>query len=539
MSQEAPVVHTPRGPVRGTLRETSAGPVRVFAGVPFAEAPRGPLRFAAPVPRAPWTEPLDCSGPQAAAPHRATELGKAIGMATDHQSEDCLTVSVWSPPVERKAALPVMVWIHGGGFEGGSAGNPVADGGELAARGEMVVVSLQYRLGVLGFLHVEGAPENRGLLDQVAALEWVRENVAAFGGDPKKVTVAGSSAGGVSVALLLAMPKARGLFARAIVQSGHTECLHPPETAKSIAADVLETYGLEPQGARAALEAMDVEALCAKQREASSRLAKKIAGVVFQPVHDPAMFPEHPLTMVRKGSSAGVQLLVGTNQDEMKLAALESFDFSPLSDEDLALRCRGLVGIEGPPVHEHVLRSYRAMPALAGRPNKDVWDAIATDFFFRYPAMRLADAHARHEPDTFMYTVTLATGAFDGVLGACHAIEIPLVFGTFEVPPMDMFLAETPDLARVSRTVQDIWIAFARHGNPGTPETGHWTRWSRGRRSATLLGREIVRIEPAYKDEAALWSLLWSELRPVRGFDDTDGSILPPPRTSSIFPLPI
>ncbi len=540
---ESLLVSTIHGPVRGALRETeregTRTRVRVFGGIPFAAPPRGALRFAPPSPPAPWTEPRDCTGVAPAAPHLATELGRAIGLATDHQSEDCLTATVWTPALERAASLPVMVWIHGGGFEGGSAGNPLADGGELAARGEVVVVSLQYRLGILGFLHVDGAVENRGLLDQVAALEWVRDNIARFGGDASKVTLFGSSAGGVSVSLLLALPRARGLFARAIVQSGSPECLHTMDTAKSISREVLEAFGLEQAGARTALEAMDIEQLCEKQRAASQELAKRIAGVVFQPVHDPAMFPAHPLAMIRQGSAANVALLVATNRDEMKLAALESFDFSPLSDEELTSRVRAMLGADGPPIHDHVLRTYRAMPHLAGASNKDLWDAIATDFYFRYPAMRLADAHSRQEPDTFVTTVTLASGAFDGVLGACHAIEIPLVFGTYEVSPMEMFLAETPDLPAVSRRIQDVWLAFARHGVPSTDDTGPWTRWARGRRSAMLLGRESTRVEPAYAPEHELWGYLWSQLRPVRGVDDSGGSVLPPPRTSSIFPLPI
>jgi para-nitrobenzyl esterase len=532
---EVPLVHTTHGPVRGKR----SGAVRVFSGIPFAEAPRGALRFAAPTPPRAWSEPRDCTETAPAAPHRATELGRAIGLATDHQSEDCLTVTVWTPASDRAASRPVMVWIHGGGFEGGSAGNPLADGAALAARGDVVVVSLQYRLGILGFLHLEGAPDNRGLLDQVAALEWVRDNIARFGGDPKKVTLFGSSAGGVSVSLLLAMARTRGLFARAIVQSGSPECLHPPETARTIAAEVIEALGLEPDGARASLETMDIEELCEKQRGASSRLAARIAGVVFQPVLDPSMFPEHPLAMIRKGAAAGVALLVGTNKDEMKLAALEKFDFGSPSDDELTTRVRGMLGVEGPPIHEHVLRTYRGMPHLAGASNKDIWDAITTDFYFRYPAIRLADAHARHEPDTFMYTVTLASGAFDGLLGACHAIEIPLVFGTYEVSPMDMFLADTPELPAVSRRVQDVWLAFARHGVPGTDETGSWTRWARGRRGAMLLGHTSERVESAYGAECGLWNLLWSELRPVQGYDGDGSSVLPPPRTSSIFPLPL
>jgi para-nitrobenzyl esterase len=526
-------VVTTHGPVRGTERDG----LRRFCGIPFAAAPRGRQRFAPPRPPEPWTEPLDATEAAAAAPHRASELGKAIGLATDHQSEDCLTVTVWAP-AQAAAPRPVMVWIHGGGFEGGSAANPLADGSELAARGDLIVVSLQYRLGILGFLHLEGAPDNRGILDQIAALEWVRDNIERFGGDPSKVTVFGSSAGGISVALLLAIPKARRLFARAIVQSGNAECVHSLEAAKEIAGEMIAAFGVEASNAREHLESIDIETLCETQRTSSTRIAARLAGVVFQPILDPAMFPVHPLAAIRRGSAAGVALLVGTNLDEMKLAALEKFDFGALSDEELSTRTRALLGTsDGPPVHEHLVRAYRAIDP--GRKNKDSWDAIATDFFFRYPAIRLADAHARFEAATYMYTVTLASGAFDGALGACHAIEIPLVFGTHQVPPMDLFLSETPDLDSVSRRIQDVWIAFARYGVPRTEATGEWSRWARGRRAAMFLGREAEHRVPAFADECAIWEPLWSEVRPVPGIDDAGTSIAPARRASSLFPLAI
>lgn len=544
---DPPVVVTTHGPVRGAWQ----GSVRFFGGIPFAAPPTGRARFAAPTAPAPWSQPFDASGPAAAAPHEVSDLGRAIGLATDFQSEDCLTVTVWSPePVAARGAMPVMVWIHGGGFEGGSAGNPVACGRGLAERGGVVVVSVQYRLGLLGFMHLEGAPDNRGLLDQIAALRWVRDNVARFGGDPERVTVFGSSAGGVSIAMLLAMPEAKGLFSQAVIQSGNAECIHSMNAARDVEADVLAVFGFakeaRPADVLAALTDMDIRTLVATQHKASAALGARYAGIVFQPVLDGESIPEHPLAAVRRGSANGVRLFLGTNRDEMKLAALATFDFGDFDETELRRRCRDLLAMpEGEPLVDRVVLAYRTMPDHRDRRIRDVWDALSTDFHFRYPLMRLADAHALAGGVTFVYEVTFASRAFDGALGAAHAIEIPLLFGTYEEPAMEMFLSETPGLEEASRLLQEVWLSFASTGAPAAPGASReaWPLYRREARAVIELSSGLTSKRDAFVEEHSVWEPVFADIRFVTGFDpprsrvEIASSSPPPRRPTSLLPL--
>jgi para-nitrobenzyl esterase len=531
------IAETRHGKVRGRRQ----GGVVTYWGVPFAAPPTGRLRFALPRPAAAWNGVRDATEPPPAAPQRSSTLGAMIGMGCPDQSEDCLRLNVWTPQLPEappRADRPVMVWIHGGGFAAGSASIELANGAELAARGDVVVVSVQYRLGAIGLLHLDGVPDNRAIFDQIAALRWVADNVAAFGGDPRNVTVFGSSAGGVSTALLLAADAARGLFRRAIVQSGNAETLHRPSTAVLVRRAILAELGLRPDlGADALVERLakiPADLLVEAQSRATVAVEGHVTGVPMQPVVDAVLFPEVPLATLHARASGDVDLLVGTNLDEMKLGVLEQLGAPSPTEHELLVRVEELLGDPGGEARARaVIGRYRRWARCGDLSTRALWEAIATDYHFRVPAIRLADAHARSGARAHHYLFGWQSPALAGLLGACHAMEIPFLFGTHSLPLMRLFLGEGPDRDALSRCMQDAWLSFARTGDPSTAESGPWATWQPFARRAMAIDAAGIHPHPGtFDDETSLWSPIFGEVRPVLGVDFVRRAGDPPRRLS-------
>src|SRR5579884_3451573 len=365
------IVETKYGKVEGTRQ----GAVAVWRGIPFAQAPVGALRFRPPQPPQPW-----------AGVRPATEFGPACPQP---QAEDCLTLNVWSPAADG-ARRPVMVWIHGGGFTGGTGRSPTYDGASFAARGDLVMVTINYRLGILGFLHLAAvggeayaASGNCGLLDQIAALEWVRDNIAAFGGDPARVTVFGESAGGMSVGALMAAPAAQGLFQRAILQSGAGHHALSREAAAANTARALAELGIAKENL-AALHELPVARLI----EVQTKLAVAgRGGLICQPVVDGVALKERPVDAIGHGSAAGVATLIGTNRDENRL--FTAMAPGGASEEALQRRAASQIGEEKA---AKLLEGYRQANSDAS--TVDLLHDIMTDFMFRIPAVRVAERQA-------------------------------------------------------------------------------------------------------------------------------------------------
>ena len=499
----APRVQT----ANGTLEGTQEGDLAVFRGIPYARPPVGELRFAAPQPAEPWPGVRQATRFGAAAPQPDTGLGALMAIDTAGAGEDCLTLNVWTPGPD-EGRRPVMVWIHGGAFVYGSSAQAIYDGGSLARRGDVVVVSLNYRLGALGFLHLAELLEdaggtgeldttaNAGLLDQVAALAWVRDNIEAFGGDPGNVTIFGESAGSISVTSLLGLPAARGLFRRAVGQSGGPNILSA-ERATEVARELLTRLDLEPSGARKLLE-VPTDALIDAQQQCWRLSTELHRGLPFQPVVDGTVFPRHPLDAVADGAAADVALLLGTNVDEWSFFGFTDPESFTLDDAHLRARLDKVVG---PPGTARLLDVYGG-----GRPGAspaDLWFAIVSDWVFRIPSLRLAEAQSRHQPDTFDYLFTWQSPI--GGLGACHALEIPFVLGTLDRPGMAVFAGDTPAAHELSAAMQDAWLAFVRTGDPGHPGLPAWPRYDGGRRATMLFG-ETCRVEDApFEAERGAW----------------------------------
>ena len=491
-------VQTTAGRVEGLQRKGHLA----FYGIPYAACPSGARRFRAPEPPEAWSGVRKAREIGFAAPQTEHRIGGFA--ASGPQDEDCLNLNVFTPAAD-DGRRPVMVWIHGGGFTHGAGYEQLYDGGPLAVRGDLVVVSLNYRLGALGFLHLPeaGFDSNVALLDQVAALRWVRDNITAFGGDPEQVTIFGESAGSASVGCLTAMPAARGLFRRAIFQSGVGRA-GPPEQAASAADALLAALGLDRSRA-ADLAQIPTERILEGQTAAIGQ------GFGFGPVRDPATLPQDPLGAAQSGETASIEMLIGSNRDEVKLFAATSR--RPPLDEAALLQA---LAAALPKASEGQLRTlaevYRASRETKGLPaeNLDILDAVNSDLRFRVPSMRLAAAQAARQPHTYLYLFTHASPARRGALGACHALEMPFVFGTLGAPTQDKFAGSGPEVQRLSYEMMDAWIGFAREVRPSHPAIGAWPTYGEAQRPTMIFDSVGSRLEkdPFSEQRRALEALL-------------------------------
>ncbi|MFE5629440.1 carboxylesterase/lipase family protein [Streptomyces sp. NPDC056543] len=450
----------------GVLRGRRGAGVAVFLGVPFAEPPVGALRFAAPRPARAWSgvrEALSYGPP----PPQSGVFGMDA-LAGDAQGDDWLTVNVWSPEPTPGAGLPVMVWIQGGAYVFGMSGLPEYDGGRLARDGDVVVVTFNYRVGMEGFGQIEGAPPNRGLLDQVAALEWVRDNIRAFGGDPGRVTVFGQSAGGGSVAALLAMDRAAGLFRRAVAQSAQGT-FFSPELAADIAAVNAAELGLRPTATDLSgvpphrLPAAS-DALAATMDRRTERWGRPAYRTIpFSPVVDGDILPVTPWQALSGGAALDVELLVGHTRDEQRLFTAIDGLLGEVGEDRAAAALRLLApGPDGP-------RRYRdAFPAADA---EGLYERVHSDWLFRMPSLHLAQAHTAAGGRAHVYELTWSAPGMGGALGACHGLDVPLVFGNLDrgQPAMLIGEAPSPEAEALSARMRAAWTAFAAHGDPGWP----------------------------------------------------------------------
>jgi para-nitrobenzyl esterase len=494
----------------GRIEGSRERDVLAFRGIPYARPPLGALRLSAPQPALPWTGVREAKRFGPAAPQNPGRLAALLGAPDETFAEDCLYLNVWTPAADG-ARRPVMVWLHGGGFTTGSGSQPIYDGAALARRGDVVVVTVNYRLGALGFLALperERSDANVGLLDQIAALAWVRENIAAFGGDPAQVTLFGESAGAMSAGALLGTPRAQGLFTRAILQSGAAANVYDAENGLRIAETFMKELGLAANDL-AGLREKPLDAVLAAQERAAAQLIGRVSPLPFQPVVDGDVLPRPPFEAIAQGLSRDVTLLIGTNLEEQKLYSPTDPKAQQLDAEGLLRRCRRTLPATGPDGRtrgELAIERYRA--AREGRADvspRELWYAIETDRWFRVPATRLAAAQASHQPATYAYLFTWKSPALGGMLGSCHALEIPFVFGCVGERLVQRFTGDHPAVAEISRRMQDAWLAFARTGDPSHEGLGSWPRYETSRRATMLLGEEC-RVEHApFESERSFW----------------------------------
>lgn len=469
-----PVIPTTAGLVRGRWEDGLA----IFRGIPYAAPPVGEARFAAPRPPLRWqgVRPAFSFGPsppqQVMFAHRPPQVSPAAFAALPQPDapagDDWLTINVWAPDPDPAARRPVMVWIYGGAYESGFSGSLGYDSQRMARDGDVVVVSFNYRLGVEGFTQIDGAPANRGLLDQVAALQWVQENIAAFGGNPDQVTIFGESAGAGSIAALLVMPSAAGLFRRAIAQSVVGLFLSD-DLARDVAAAIAAEMGLRPTVGD--LSAVDPRQLLAagaalspkmsQHKERWGALALTIAP--FAPVVDGEVLAATPWQALADGAGREVELIAGYNRDSFRLFIVMAGQLGKISDDqaNLALRMLG-PGPDGE-------RAYRqAFPDASA---EQLYELVQSDWRWRMPTLRLVEAQVAGGGRAHMYELTWPAPGSGGVFGACHMLDLPLLFGTFDADFGPMFLGPQPppEAAALGSRFRAAWTAFAATGDPGWP----------------------------------------------------------------------
>jgi para-nitrobenzyl esterase len=485
--------------------------VVAFLGLPYAEPPVGSLRFAPPVPVRAWRgQPLDASAFGPACP-QPVEPGQPIYL---EQDESCLTLNLWTPSADDRRR-PVMVWIHGGGWIYEGTEDPLYSGAPLAARGDVVVVSVEYRLGAFGFSHFPDVPGsgNAGLLDQRLALEWVRDHVAAFGGDPDDVTVFGESAGGASAAALMGLPGASALFRRAIAQSNVSSLTRSADHAKRMSQQLLAAAGADDV---AALRALSWPELLEAQRAVEAQ--NLVSEFVYGPTFDGDVFPVHPLDAVAAGSAAHVPLLTGHNRHEAS-GWMMAMDFLtwPILVPGATLAAAAVStepGLRpGVTIAEATEVYTRNHPGLA--PNL-VSLAVLTDVFFRMPVLRFADSQLRHQPDhVFVYRFDWETRSSTHPeldVGALHGAELGFVLGAPEGWPEIYGNGGVDAPSGLVEIMMDAWLAFAKTGDPSHGSLPDWPAYDEASRPTMIFDAEERTATSAIAlDPDAQTRALWAE----------------------------
>jgi para-nitrobenzyl esterase len=484
----------------GRIRGQEGDGYRYFLGIPFAAAPVGDLRWRPPQPVEPWPGVRDCFTFGPACPQRS--IG-APGFEFDRMDEDCLYLNVWTPAKRLEKNLPVMVWIHGGGFFTGSASQPFYNGRGLARKG-VVLVTINYRLGAFGFLaHPELAKEspesltgNYGLLDQIAALEWVRRNIAGFGGDPRRVTIFGESAGGMSVAALMLSPRAEGLFHRAICQSGTSmlaRYLFPlaasGDLSRALAAGEKLAENLEcdqSEDVLAAMRAKTPEEILAAV-DFPKRFFPSLESMLFLPVADGKVLSETWLSPTAHGRWRDVPLIIGDNADEGTMWAMDPTSlekYEPWVRDMFGDRAERLLGFFPAEKPEDLFRAFSGLLTAVG------WTC---------PTRFIAEARAGLNSPTYVYRFTrVPEWQMKEVWGAFHGLEVGYVFGGPTLV-LDQIVFGDKDWA-LSSTMMNYWVAFAATGDPNGPGRPEWPVYEPDQGKYLSLGTEVAVEAGLYED---------------------------------------
>lgn len=491
VSTDELTVQTLTGKVKGTLENK----VCVWRGIPYAKAPVGELRFCAPQAAESWQGVKETIDFGYTAPQPKSSLnGKKA------QKEDCLFLNIWSPKADGKKR-PVMVWIHGGGFVVGSSSSDLYNGSKLAHNGDVVVVNFNYRLGILGFLYFEHGGKqfenNLGIQDQIAALKWVRDNIAAFGGDPEQVTIFGESAGGTSVQTLLACAAAKGLYKRAIAESGPASILWQPETAHMFTQKYLSILGINESQLQL-LKTLPVDTLIKAQETLEKYMIAETEHKVFSPVIDGKLLAQNISQCLSPAQSGNVALMIGTNKDEATIFASKRLKMAPDNAKDLEQQFFHHLS---PAEIERVTAVYKKYPKKRGVLN------IETDAIFRIPAIRIAECQSMHSP-VYMYRFEWSSSILNTLgLRSFHGLEIPFIFGS-EESSLGKYLKviSTKKLrTRLTNQMQGAWINFARYGNPNGAVEGEWKPYTKETRATMIFDRHSRVVNDPESEKRQVW----------------------------------
>jgi para-nitrobenzyl esterase len=500
------VVETGYGPVRGIAE----GRVTAWKGLRYAAAPVGGLRFRAPQPPKRWTEVADATVfgpacPQPVFPNMPLDLGAP-------QGEDCLRLNVWASSDTRPGdAKPVLVWLHGGAYVLGSSSQVLYDGRRLVGHGDVVVVTANYRLGALGFLDLSSCDtagrhfdSNVGLRDALAALQWVRDNIAGFGGDPQRVTLFGESAGAGIVTTLLASPAAEGLFAAAIAQSSPATSVYDRDRAQRVAEAFLDKLGIARSESGRLVDMPMAAILAASQQVFDEVPARNPGTLAFVPIVDGDVLGDYPVKLAQEGRSHPVPLIIGTNKHEAALFRLMRSPLMPITPNALTSMFNQIAA-EQPdlqlPTEEDLGSAYARLRSRARSLS------IATDVGFRMPSVWLAEGHSRVAP-VYLYRFDYSTPLLKLLMvGAAHATELPYVWGNLGAPKdPTLKLGGTRAAKAVSKRVRTRWINFAAHAKPAGPAgEPEWPPYQADDRACLIVDKDDVLAHDVDADIRAAW----------------------------------
>jgi para-nitrobenzyl esterase len=504
-AEKQTVVTTKNGKLEGYIQDG----LYVFKGIPYAAPPVGKLRWMPPQPPESWSgvrpaKEYGSISPQNVMPVDANVPGMP-DFSKELQDEGCLFLNVWTPGLD-DARRPVIFWIHGGAFIIGAGTEPFLENGKLVRRGDVVLVSINYRMGAFGFINLKEitdgkipATGNEGLLDQIAALNWVHDNIAVFGGDPDNVTVAGFSAGGMSIGCLLGMRLARGKFHKAINRSGSTNTVASLDSAVEITGQFLELFNLNGKDT-AAIRSLTTEQLLDGQQKMEIMLREtKGALTPFMPVVDGDVIPEFPIESIKKGSAKNVIVMAGNTLDELKITKGMDPNMRNLDEAGLLKWLESLMPADLVPETIQVYREALKKRGSSTSP-LDIAGTVSTDMMFRIPTLRLVEAQRDSGASAYNYYFTYKSPAMGGVLGAMHGLDNPFLFD--ELDPD--FTGNGPEAKNLAVKVQDSCIAFARTGDPSCESTGKWPVY--GKERMTMIFDTNTRVEAApYEAERRVW----------------------------------
>jgi len=495
----------------GKIRGLDVDGIQIFKGVPYGANTAGKNRFMPPVDPPKWAGVRDAleygrSAPQTEPGTRRTTSDLAVaGAGLRMEGEDCLVLNIWTPAVVDNRKRPVMLWCHGGGFSTGSGSSPGTEGANLARRGDVVVVTINHRINVLGFTYLAepGGSDfaqsgDVGMLDIVHALRWVRENIGQFGGDPNTVTVFGQSGGGRKVGTLLAMPSAKGLFHRAIIESGPTFKLVERDQAARVASELLAKLGLKRSQVRE-LQNLPVDQIMSAYFAVVRSMNVDQMTMGFSPTVDGKAVPRHPFHPTASDVSPNVPLMLGSTRTELTNSA-DAATFS-LSEDAMRGRIRDLLGESA----GHVVDVYRK--ANPGASPSDIYFLIASDQRYGAPIMKIAERRATlGKGPVYLYYFRWESPVDGGRLKSPHTIEIPFAFDNVKSSRLTSTSPEAPALAD---KVSDAWIAFAKKGDPNTPKLPRWPAFNPKDRPTMVFNNESkVENDPIREQRQAMFAAL-------------------------------
>lgn len=496
------IVKTKNGKIRGDKEENG---IIAFKGINYAKSPVKDLRFKPPVPIESWDGVLDGTNFGPYVPQPPPLMPNPLLDSLVKKEDNCLSLNIWTPALDDKKR-PVMFYIHGGALETGNGA--LYNGQFLSKRGDIVVVTINYRLGALGFLYVPGKTANVGFLDQVLALKWVKDNVEYFGGDSENITIFGESAGGLSVSCLMTMPAAKGLFQRGIIESNVANFFgHKPADGEKFNIRMFATVGVE-YGDLDAMRKIPVEKLV----EVYSKTQSEFLFTNFYPPYvDGDVLPMHPYEAIQKGIAKDFEILAGTNEDEHKLFA--AMDPTAMNADEKKLQENFRVtlsnlGQKDAKIEEFIDLYKRKVSEKPSTSPLEVISEFQTDYFFRIPVSRYMGEQSVHQPNLYLYNFSWKTPSMGGVLGACHALEIPFVWGSLLDIDMGWLPKKTEEMEILSSQIMDCWINFARSGNPNHKGIPNWPKYNKKNRSTLIFDKNITVVDDPKRETRIIWDAI-------------------------------